>query len=161
MKPLLIEASFPKLSTDITVAKAQIDTLDKQPSFENMSRTQVLEVNLWHVLHLMVNERNAEAAPLIDTLVFDESYGDMPRLHVSWLWLARMSIFITNSDYMLALGAAENALLQMAEITSKKKEDFLAILASLLYNLASVHNSLGDSARAKKELTKCQRLFER
>lgn len=161
MKPLLIEASFPRLTTDITVAKAQIDTLDKQPDFENMSRTQVLEVKLWQVLHLMSIGRNADAAPLIDTLVFDESYADIPALHVSWLWLARMSIFIANSDFMLALGAAENALMQMVEITSKKKDDFLAVLASLLYNLASVHNSLGDGARAKKELTKSQKLFER
>lgn len=161
MKPLLIEASFPKLYSDITVAKAQIDTLGKQPDLEGMSREAVLDVNLWNVLHLINSGRSDEAAPLIDTLVFDESYSDMPILHVSWLWLARMTIFIANDDYMLALGAAENALIRMADITSKKKEDFLAILASLLYNLASVHNSLGDSARAKKELTKCQKLFER
>lgn len=161
MKPLLIEASFPKLATDITVAKAQIDTLGKQPDFSNMSREQVLDVKLWEVLHLMNNDRTSDAAPLIDTLVFDESYSDMTPLNVSWLWLARMTIFIGNDDFMLALGAAENALTQMVEITNKKKEDFLAILASLLYNLASVHNSVGDSARAKKELTKCQKLFER
>jgi len=161
MKPLLIEASLPTLSCDIKVAKAQIATLDKQPSLEGMSRSAVLEVHLWRVFYLINNGRSDEAAPLIDTLVFDESYSDMPALYVSWLWLARMSIFIANSDYMLALGAAENALQRMVEITSKKKEDFLAILASLLYNLASVHNSLGDNARAKKELTKCQKLFER
>ncbi len=161
MKPLLIEASFPKLATDITVAKAQIDTLGKQPDFTNMSREQVLDVKLWEVLYLITNGQPGEAAPLIDTLVFDESYSDMSPLNVSWLWLARMSIFIGNSDFMLALGAAENALTQMVEITNKKKEDFLAILASLLYNLASVHNSVGDSARAKKELTKSQKLFER
>ncbi len=161
MKPLLIEASLPTLSCDIKVAKAQIATLDKQPSLEGMSRSAVLEVHLWRVFYLINNSRSDEAAPLIDTLVFDESYSDMPALYVSWLWLARMSIFIANSDYMLALGAAENALQRMVEITSKKKEDFLAILASLLYNLASVHNSLGDNARAKKELTKCQKLFER
>ena len=161
MKPLLIDASFPKLGSDITVAKAQISTIGKQPDLEGLSRETVLEVHLWQVLYLINNGRSAEAAPLIDTLVFDESYSDMPALYVSWLWLARMSIFVANSDFMLALGAAENALTQMVDITNKKKEDFLAILASLLYNLAAVHNSLGDSARAKKELTKCQKLFER
>jgi len=161
MKPLLIDASFPKLGSDITVAKAQISTIGKQPDLEGLSREAVLEVHLWQVLYLINNGRSAEAAPLIDTLVFDESYSDMPALYVSWLWLARMSIFVANSDFMLALGAAENALTQMVDITNKKKEDFLAILASLLYNLAAVHNSLGDSARAKKELTKCQKLFER
>lgn len=161
MKPLLLDASFPKLVNDITVAKAQIDQLNKMPYFESMSRDKMLEVKLWHVFYLITNGNSEEAAPLIDTLVFDESYSDMPRLYLSWLWLARMTIFISNRDYMLALGAAENALLQMVEITNKKKEDFLAILASLLYNLASAHNSIGDGARAKKELTKCQKLFER
>lgn len=161
MKPLLLDASFPKLTCDITVAKAQIDQLNKLPDYESMSREMQLEVRLWHVYYLITNNSINEAAPMIDTLVFDESYSDMPRLYVSWLWLARMSIFISNRDYMLALGASENALLQMVEISNKKKEDFLAILASLLYNLAFVHNSIGDGARAKKELTKCQKLFER
>ena len=162
MKPLLIEASFPKLKCDISQLKAQIESQGGVlPSLDGMTRETVLEVRLWHVLYLMTNSRSSDAAPLIDTLVFDESYSDLPVLHVSWLWLARMSIFIGNDDFMLALGAAENALLKMADITSKKKEDFLAILASLLYNLASVHHSLGDNARAKKELTKCQKLYER
>ena len=161
MKPLLLDTSFPKLVNDITVAKAQIDQLNKVPDFESMSRDKVLEVKLWHVYYLITSGRSDTAAPMIDTLVFDESYSDMPHLYMSWLWLARMTIFISNSDHMLALGAAENALLQMVEITNKKKEDFLAVLASLLYNLAVVHNSIGDGARAKKELTKCQKLFER
>jgi len=161
MKPLLLDASFPKLTCDITVAKAQIDQLNKIPDFSVMSREMMLEVHLWHVYYLITNGNNDNAALKIDTLVFDERYNDMPRLYVSWLWLARMTIFISNNDHMLALGAAENALLQLVEITQKKKEDYLAILASLLYNLASVHNSIGDKARAKKELTKCQKLFER
>ena len=161
MKPLLIEASFPKLKIDLAVAAELLQpTATSLPTLPEMSREAALEVRLCHVLHLLTSGHPDEAAPLIDTLVFDESYSDMPTLHVSWLWLARMTIFIANNDYMLALGAAENALLRMADITSKK-EDFLAILASLLYNLAAVHNSLGDNARAKKELTKSQKLFER
>ena len=160
MKPLLIEASFPKLKSDITLHMEHIKATGTLPQLHDQSREVVLEVRLWHVLHLIMSGHSDDAAPIIDTLVFDESYGDMPALHVSWLWLARMSIFIANEDYMLALGAAENALVKMVDITSKK-DDFLAILASLLYNLAAVHNSLGDNARAKKELTKSQKLFER
>ena len=118
MKPLLLDASFPKLVNDITVAKAQIDQLNKMPDFETMSREMMLEVKLWHVYYLISNDRSEDAAPLIDTLVFDESYSDMPRLYVSWLWLARMTIFISNNDHMLALGAAENALLHLVEITN-------------------------------------------
>lgn len=161
MKPLLIEASFPKLKSDITLHMEHIKATGTLPQLHDQSREAVLDVRLWHVLHLITSGHSEDAAPIIDTLVFDESYADMPVLHVSWLWLARMSIFISNEDYMLALGAAENALVKMVDITSKKKDDFLAILASLLYNLASVHNSLGDNARAKKELTKSQKLFER
>lgn len=160
MKSLLIESSFPKLSCDLSNFRLQYDVSELHLD-EGLTRAAVLEIKLLQVLDLITSGRGEDAAPLIDTLVFDESYSDMPRLHVSWLWLARMTIFISNSDFMLALGAAENALTEMVDITNKKKEDFLAILASLLYNLASVHNSLGDNARAKKELTKCQQLFER
>ena len=153
---------MPRLANDITVAKAQIDVLDMSPSVEGMSRSMVLDIRLWQVLHLMTTGNSfSEAASMIDTLVFDESYSDMPPLYVSWLWLARMSTFIAHNDFMLALGAAENSLQHMVDITNKKKEDFLAILASLLYNLALVHCAMGDSARAKKEIGKCRQLFER
>lgn len=160
MKPLLIEASFSKLATPSNVASTYIDSLGNLTTPPDMSREMVIDLRLWQVLRFMLAGKNDDAAPLIDTLVFDESYSDITPLHLSWLWLARMTIFIANNDYMLALGAAENALTQMVEVTSKK-EDFLAILASLLYNLATVHNNLGDNARAKKELTKSQKLFER
>ena len=39
--------------------------------------------------------------------------------------------------------------------------DQLALLAALLYNLAMVHNALGDDGRAAKELVKAQKLYER
>lgn len=161
MKPLLLEASFPSLKCDISREKAIVESSGMLPPLDGMSRGAELDLRLWHVMHMIAGGNSSDAAPIIDTLVFDESFGDMPLLHMSWLWLARMTIFIGNDDFMLALGAAENALLKMADITSKKKEDFLAILASLLYNLAVVHYKMGDSARAKKELTKCQQIFGR
>ena len=74
-----------------------------------MSRAMVLELKLWHVLNLITSGHSKDAAPLIDTLVFDESYSDMP---------ASCELAVACShDYlhlqrglMLALGAAENAL---------------------------------------------------
>ena len=64
-------------------------------------------------------------------------------------------------DGALALGSAENALQQLSSIKGKKSEDYMALLAAILYNLAVVHNGTGDNSRAAKELTKAQQLLER
>ena len=161
MKGLLIETSFPQLDNDITIAKAQIEATGKMPPLQGLTPEVEHDMRLWFVVYLMQHDRTREAAMEIDRMVFTDTAMHMPPMHLAWLWLARMTVFAASSDHMLALGAAENALNVLAQITGKKTEDFLAIVASLLYNLALVHNELGDSTRATKELTKAQRLFER
>lgn len=161
MKGLLIETSFPKLDNDITIAKAQIEASGELPPLQGLAPAVEHDMKLWYVVYLMQHNRSREAALAIDKSVFSDSAQDMPPIHLAWLWLARMTVFVAGADHMLALGAAENALGVLSQITGKKTEDFLAIVASLLYNLAQVHSELGDNNRATKELTKAQRLFER
>ncbi len=161
MKGLLIETSFPKLSNDISIAKAQIESSGELPPLQGLAPDVEHDMRLWYVVYLMQHDRGRDAALTIDKCVFGDTAALMPPMHLAWLWLARMTVFVAGADYMLALGAAENALGVLSQITGKKNEDFLAIVASLLYNLAQVHSSLGDNSRATKELTKAQRLFER
>ncbi len=162
MKPLLIETSLPKLSYDHTVDRARIYTTGTLPSLEAMEPRRAIEVQALYVLFLVNEGRESEAPAMIDTLVFNEQWApQLPPLLAAWLWIARMTLFIKGGDNMLALGAAENALQALVTIEGKKRDDFLAVLASLLYNLASVHNALGDSMRATKELTQAQKLFTR
>lgn len=161
MKKLLIEESFPTLKTDLTALTAQVGKTGELPPLQDLDTATAIDLRLWHVKYLMQHERQHDAAMAIDAMVFDDSIAGFPLLHHAWLWLARMSLFIDSNDYMLALGSAENALNVLVDVTAKRGEDFLAIVASLLYNLAYVHYMTDDNARAVKELTKCQKLFER
>ncbi len=159
MKQLLIEESMPLLKSDLSNQAATIEATGQLPSKEELSKNG--ELRLWCVCYLVKESRHSEAALLVDSIVFDEDASQLPLLHHAWLWLARISLFIATSDYMLALGSAENCLNVLSHVTNKRDEDFLAIVASLLYNLAYIHHQLGDNGRAVKELTKSQKLFER
>lgn len=160
MEKLLIDSSFPKLSNDITIAKAQIDVYEKMPPTEGLSASVVHDMNMWYVLHLMRNNRPSEAVQVIDSMVYNDD-EPMSYVHLSWLWLARMSLFIDTEDYMLALGAAETSLTELSKMPTRKGEDSLALVAGVLYNLAYVHNAMGDNSRASKELVQAQKLYER
>lgn len=161
MKKLLIEESFPTLKSDLKALTDQVKQSGELPDMEALDPAVASDLRLWYVKYLMLHDRQHDAAMSIDEMVFDDSVASFPLLHHAWLWLARMSLFIDSNDYMLALGSAENALNVLVDVTAKRSEDFLAIVASLLYNLAYIHNKTDDNARAVKELTKSQKLFER
>ena len=161
MDQLLIDVSTPAFQTDITALTTALEHSGKEPDFTSLNTQQRQDLTVWWVRQLMCQGHDSEAATCIDNAVFDDGVDEWPRLYHSWLWLVRMTIFIKSDDYILALGSAENALNVMVEVTNKRHEDFLAILASLLYNLAIVHSQTDDNSRAVKELTKAQKLLER
>lgn len=161
MDQLLIDVSTPAFQTDITALTSALEASGKEPDFTSLNTQQRQDLTVWWVRQLMCQGHDSEAATCIDNAVFDDGVDEWPRLYHSWLWLVRMTIFIKSDDYILALGSAENALNVMVEVTNKRHEDFLAILASLLYNLAIVHSQTDDNSRAVKELTKAQKLLER
>ncbi len=161
MDQLLIDVSTPAFQTDITALTSALEASGKEPDFTSLNTQQRQDLTVWWVRQLMCQGHDSEAATCIDNAVFDDDVDEWPRLYHSWLWLVRMTIFIKSDDYILALGSAENALNVMVEVTNKRHEDFLAILASLLYNLAIVHSQTDDNSRAVKELTKAQKLLER
>lgn len=161
MDQLLIDVSTPAFQTDIAALTSALEASGKEPDFTSLNTQQRQDMTVWWVRQLMCHGHDSEAATCIDNAVFDDGVDEWPRLYHSWLWLVRMTIFIKSDDYILALGSAENALNVMVEVTNKRHEDFLAILASLLYNLAIVHSQTDDNSRAVKELTKAQKLLER
>ncbi len=161
MEPLLIEASFPRLRNDMTIAKAQIETSGQLPPTDGLNREVVLDMTMTYVRYLMIDHRTAQASQVTEYLVYADEADEMPPLYIAWLWLARMSLFIEQGQHALALGCAENALTHLAGIPGKKSDDFLALVASTLYNLAHTHHATGDNSRAAKELTHAQKLFER
>ena len=57
--------------------------------------------------------------------------------------------------------SAANALNLLAQSPRRKDEPFLAILASLLYDIALMHNSSGQHTQAERAIEKSMKLFDR
>lgn len=162
MKQLLINSTFPSLRNDMTIAQAQIKRNGTMPPTDGLAPDVVLDMNMTYALFLITDHRTALATQVVDDMIYNEEPAvELPPLYSAWLWVARMTLLIGEESWALALGSAENALQQLASIPGKKSEDFMALLVSILYNLAMVHNAMGDNSRAAKELTKAQQLLER
>ncbi|MBQ0069148.1 MAG: tetratricopeptide repeat protein [Bacteroidales bacterium] len=162
MKQLLINSAFPSLKNDMTIAQAQISRNAAMPPTDGLAPDVVLDMHMTYALFLIMDHRTTQATQVVDDMIYnDEPYPTTPPLYNAWLWVARMTLLIGEEAWPLALGSAENALSQLASIPGKKSEDFMALLVAILYNLAMVHNAVGDNSRASKELTKAQQLLER
>ena len=156
MKALIYDASFPTMPAQTEALCAAINRDGEIPDGDNS-----IEAKMCYVMYLLKRKRFADAGLLIDTLNYAPSEGDMPLTYRAWLWLSRMGIYLTKKDYMMAADAAEQSLRVLDVVTVKRGENFLAILAGLLYNLASMHHAIGENVRAAKELGKAQKLYER
>lgn len=162
MNPLLLNSAFPALASDTTLARALIRTTGQMPVVEDLPQGMALDIEMCYILFLVEEHRTAEADDLIDSIIYSDSDLPLGYTATAWLWLARMCILINEENHRLALSAAENALFQLSYIGGRRRDDDqLALLAALLYNLAMVHNALGDDGRAAKELVKAQKLYER
>ena len=162
MNSLPITIALPRLKNDMTIARAQMVTSGAMPPTKGLDQGIVNEMMMCYAEYLITNNRNLEAEQIIENLLYDEEgTQELPLLHAAWLWLARMALLIEENNPSLALGAAESALLELNDHQGKKTEDFNAIVAALLLNLALAHHQMGDNSRAAKELTKAQQLLER
>ncbi len=162
MNALPITIAMPHLKNDMTIARAQMASSGNMPASVGLDQSIVNEMLMCYAEYLIANNRNLEAEQLIEGILYeDDDTQSLPLLHTAWLWLARMALLIDEGNPSLALGAAESALLELNDHQGKKTEDFNAIVASLLYNLALAHHMMGDNSRAAKELTKAQQLLER
>ena len=162
MNPLPVTVALPHFKNDMTIARAQMAVSQSMPSSKGLDPAIVTEMQICYAEYLIANKRDLEAEQVIEEFIYDdERMIELPELYAAWLWLARMALLIDGGNPSLSLGAAENALLVLSNHQGKKTEDFNAIVASLLYNLALAHHGMGDNSRAAKELTKAQQLLER
>lgn len=120
----------------------------------------VLEQGMRRVLQLMDDGRLGDASIAVDTLNYTPSLST-PRICTAWLWLVKMVICCQAGDVLMAVNAAECSLRALSDIPQKKTDDFLAVLAALLYQLCATHTTAGDTSRAVKELAKAQGLYQR
>ena len=162
MNPLPVTVALPHFKNDMTIARAQMAMSQTMPPSKGLDPAIVTEMQICYAKYLIANKRDLEAEQVIEEFIYDdERMMSLPELYAAWLWLARMALLIDGGNPSLSLGAAENALLVLASHQGKKTEDFNAIVAALLYNLALAHHDMGDNSRAAKELTKAQQLLER
>ena len=162
MNSLPVTIALPRFKNDMTIARAQMATSGTMPPSKGLDDSIVTEMQMCFAEYLIANKRDIEAEQVIEEFIYDDDrMQELPELYAAWLWLARMSLLIDSGNPSLSLGAAENALLVLSGHTGKKTEDFNAIVAALLYNLALAHHDMGDNSRAAKELTKAQQLLER
>ena len=164
MNPLSISISIalPRFKNDMTIARAQMATSGSMPTIKGLEQGIINEMQMCYIEYLIAEKRDLEAEQIIEDFIYDdERMAQLPELYAAWLWLARMALLIDGGNASMSLGAAENALLVLSEHSGKKTEDFHAIVASLLFNLALAHHDMGDNSRAAKELTKAQQLLER
>ena len=132
------------------------------PSTKGLDDSIITEMQICYIEYLIANKRDLEAEQAIEEFIYDDDrMQQLPELYAAWLWLTRMALLIDSGNPSLSLGAAENALLVLSGHMGKKTEDFNAIVAALIYNLALAHHDMGDNSRAAKELTKAQQLLER
>lgn len=132
------------------------------PSTKGLDDSIITEMQMCYIEYLIANKRDLEAEQAIEEFIYDDDrMQQLPELYAAWLWLTRMALLIDSGNPSLSLGAAENALLVLSGHMGKKTEDFNAIVAALIYNLALAHHDMGDNSRAAKELTKAQQLLER
>ncbi len=162
MSSLPISVALPRLKNDMTIAQAQMASSGTMPPSKGLDENIVTEMQMCYIEYLIVNKRDLEAEQVIEEFIYDDDrMQQLPELYAAWLWLARMTLLIDGGNPSLSLGAAENTLLVLSNHQGKKTEDFNAIVASLLFNLALAHHDMGDNSRATKELTKAQQILER
>ncbi len=162
MNSLPITVALPRLKNDMTIARAQMESTGAMPPTKGLDDDIVTEMRICFAEYLITNKRDLEAEQVIEEFIYDdERMQQLPEPYAAWLWLARMTLLIDGGNPSLSLGAAENALLVLSGHMGKKTEDFNAIVAALLFNLALAHHDMGDNSRAAKELTKAQQLLER
>ena len=161
MTKQLLLTSFPPPVSDMTLAQAQIEATGEMPPLDGIAPELTHDISMCYVCYLIGHDRFSEALDLASALTVGENAEMMPPLHSAWLWLAQMALHIQAEDYTTALTDAENALTTLSGVIGRRSEAFLAIVASLIFNLARLHHATDDSSKASKELIRAQQLFER
>lgn len=109
--------------------------------------------------------RTAEAIETItdfDALAerFADESPEMLNIHAA-LMQTRVALLIYSGDTEQALTTAAKALNLLSQHARRKDEPFLAILASLLYDISLVHNAGGQHRQAEREIEKSVKIFSR
>lgn len=181
MKPLSLEPHFITRATAAPAGKkaaagsgsSSSSSSKRQPSVAELVKSIkampfVEAADLLRNLAYTLVERDEAALALNTFRELDSALApegeDLPEalrnLHALALQIIT-SLYIETEQQDEALLTAAGLLNTMALEPRRKDEPFLAILASLLYDIAYIHSERGHFKQAERELEKSMKLFER
>lgn len=103
-------------------------------------------------------ERIKAADALIERM--GEEEGLLLDVHAALMQIM-VALYIYAGNYDEAMLTAATVLNLLASEPKRKDEPFLSVLASLLYDIALLHNRRGEYKQAEREIEKSLKLFER
>ncbi|MCH4154881.1 MAG: hypothetical protein LKF31_01115 [Muribaculaceae bacterium] len=158
MRLISPEIAFPPLSTGISAIKESIEATGNFPAVGSVAPESEADALIFFVLFLMQHNRLQEALSQIDAAI---EKLQSPSLAHAWILLAKAHILLENSNNTEAAAAAEESLRSLVAIENEVDDNFRAIAALALYNLAVAHFNTDDTKNADNELTRAQKIFER
>lgn len=134
----------------------------KPISVDTVFPHEAQDIELIEPLHNIVADK-AENVEAIAAEAEKLAAADMPALALAWVQFVKMDCLLASASYSDAVNdcVAVLRILIEAEDVDRKSVDFLALVAGVLYDLAYIHNKLGDNKRAEKELVKAQKIFDK
>jgi len=114
---------------------------------------------------MLTEGRTEEAITLIrefDAVVarMGEESGSLLNIHAALMQILT-ALYIHAEQMSEALLTAATALNLLSQSPRRKDEPFLAILASLLYDISLIHSARDENKQAEREIEKSMKLFER
>lgn len=107
-------------------------------------------------------ERAIATIALIDEMLTRAGDPDRMSLDIhAALLQVLVGLYASGGDNDAALSSAASALSLLTQEPKRKDEPFLAVLASLLYDLGLIHNSLSEYPQAERSLEKSASIFAR
>lgn len=96
----------------------------------------------------------------LDTLFSRKNSDNMADVHVA-IKQVYVALLVEDEKIDLAMNVAAEALTLLAQNARRKDEDFMSLLAMLLYDLAQIHCVKKEFKQAEREIAKSMKLLER
>lgn len=169
MKAISLEGVFAKPTTDVSSLQAIIRSNSSMSELRHAIREVEFET-AYDFLRLtaveMVERGEIERAIAglkeIDALITRAGDDDSRLLDIhAALMQILTALLIEKDDMDGAMVTAASTLTLLSQEAKRKDEPFLAILGSLLYDIAFIHTQRKEYKQAERELAKTLKIFER
>ena len=168
MKPTSLDPVFMKVTTDIAALrrKRNLTMSELRHAIGEVPFTTTYDFLRTLALDMVEKGKIAEAITIIDeydTLVrraIEEEEGNLLDVHAALLQILT-ALHIENNELEAAQETAAATLTLLSQEPKRKDEPFLAILATLLYDVAYLHSLRQEYKQSERELEKSLKLFER